>query len=103
MADLLTKEHPITYQDVSQGSLWELGYNWMMRLVDQMLLKKYGILGSIGRFDSSSKCQCQDTEVELPFFDNLDISPVMPVILESSSLFHAYALHVHLKLRPHAG
>ena len=42
-------------------------------------------------------------ELDLPFFDEHVISPVVPVVRDSSSIFHAYALHVHLKLRPHAG
>ena len=42
-------------------------------------------------------------ELNLPFFDEDLIAPVVPVVRDSSSIFHAYALHVHLKLRPHAG
>ena len=77
------------------------------RTVPTQKLKKFKakdrILWTAGRFDSSSEFKCQDTEVELLFFDNLYISPMVPVVLESLSLFHSHALEVHLKFRPHAG
>ena len=41
--------------------------------------------------------------MNLLFFDDCMIAPVVPVVRESSGLFHAYAMHVHLNLRPHAG
>ena len=61
------------------------------------------ILWSTGRFDSHSKCKCEDLEIELPFFDNSTIAPVVPVVREESQIFHSYALFVHLKIRPHSG
>ena len=61
------------------------------------------IVWSTERFDSSSKFKCEDTELDLPFFDNSEISPVVPVVRDNSSLFHANTLHGHLKLRPHTG
>ena len=42
-------------------------------------------------------------EIDLPFFDDNFISPVVPVVRDSSGIFLAYAMHVHLKVRPHAG
>ena len=41
IADLLTKEHSISAQDVSEGSLWQTGPAWLSRPVDSMPLKKY--------------------------------------------------------------
>ena len=41
IADLLTKEHPITAQDVSEGSLWQSGPEWLSKPLSQMPVKKY--------------------------------------------------------------
>ena len=41
--------------------------------------------------------------MDLPFYDDSEIAPVVPVVRESSELFYAYILHVHLKVRPHSG
>ena len=41
IADLLTKEHPIGAQDVSQGSLWQSGPEWLSKPVSQMQIRKY--------------------------------------------------------------
>ena len=55
-----------------------------------------GILWSTGRFDSSTKFKCEDVEMDLPFYDDSEIAPVVPVVRDSSELFHAYSLYVHL-------
>ena len=39
--DLLTKEHSIGAQDVSEGSLWQTGPLWLLKPVSQMPMKKY--------------------------------------------------------------
>ena len=62
-----------------------------------------GILWSMGRFDRSTKLRCVDLEMDLPFYDESEIAPVVPVVRDSSGLFHAYVMHVHLKVRPHSG
>ena len=41
--------------------------------------------------------------MNLPFYDYSQIAPVVPVVRDSSELFHAYTLHVHLKICPHTG
>ena len=41
IADLLTKEHYIKVEDVSEGSLWQTGPAWLSLPVDAMPLKKY--------------------------------------------------------------
>ena len=41
IADLLTKEHPITAQEVSEGSLWLTGPKWLSKPESQMPMKKY--------------------------------------------------------------
>ena len=65
--------------------------------------KQDGIWWSTGKFDSSTRFKCEDVEIDLPFFDDNFISPVVPVVRDSSGIFLAYAMHVHLKVRPHAG
>lgn len=62
-----------------------------------------GILWSTGRFDSSARFKCEDVNMNLPFYDDSEIAPVVPVVRDSSELFHAYVLHVHLKVLPHSG
>ena len=62
-----------------------------------------GIYWNTGRFDSSARFKCEDVEMSLPFYDDSQIAPVVPVVRDRSELFHAYALHVHLKIRPHSG
>lgn len=62
-----------------------------------------GIWWSIGRFCRSSRFKFEDIEMNLPFFDDAEIAPVVSLVRESSCLFYAYAVHVHLKLRSHSG
>ena len=61
------------------------------------------ILWSTGRFDSSTRFKCEDAEMDLPFYDDSEIAPVVPVVRDRAQLFYAYTLHVHLKIRPHSG
>ena len=65
--------------------------------------KQDGIWWSTGKFDSSTRFKCEDVEGDLPFYDDNIISLVVPVVRDKSGIFHAYAMHVHLKVRPHAG
>ena len=62
-----------------------------------------GILWSTGRFDSLAKFKCADVEMDLPFYNNSSIAPVVPVVREESLIFHSYALFIHLKIYPHSG
>ena len=62
-----------------------------------------GIYWSTGRFYSSARFKCEDVDMNLPFYDYSQIAPVVPVVRDSSELFHAYTLHVHLKIRPNTG
>ena len=41
IADLLTKEHFITVEDVSEGSLWQTGPAWLSQPMGTMPLKRY--------------------------------------------------------------
>ena len=41
--------------------------------------------------------------MNLPFYNDSQIAPVVPVVRDSSELFHAYTLHIHLKIGPHSG
>ena len=65
--------------------------------------KQDGIWWSTGRFDSSAKFKCEDVEIDVPFYDDNLISPVVPVVRENSGLFHANTMHVHLKIWLHSG
>ena len=42
--------------------------------------KQDGIWWSTGKFDSSTRFKCEDVEMDLPFFDDNAISPVVPVV-----------------------
>ena len=55
-----------------------------------------GIYWSTGQFDSSARFKCEDVEMDLPFYDDSQIAPVVPMVRDSSELFHAYTLHVHI-------
>ena len=65
--------------------------------------KQDGIWWSAGKFDSSTKFKCEDLEVDVSFYDDNVISPVVPVVRDGSEIFHSYAMHIHLKIRPHPG
>ena len=41
IADLLTKHHEISIEDLSTGSLWQTGHSWMHLDENQMNLNKY--------------------------------------------------------------
>ena len=43
-----------------------------------------GIYWSKGRFDSSARFKCEDVDMDLPFYDNSQIAPVVPVVRDSS-------------------
>ena len=55
-----------------------------------------GIYWSTGRFDSSVRFKCEGVNMDLPFHDNSQTAPVVPVVTDSSELFHACTLHAHL-------
>ena len=62
-----------------------------------------GIYWSTGRFASSARFKCEDVDMDLTFYYDSQIALVIPVVRDSSKLFHAYTMHVHLKIRPHSG
>ena len=41
IADLLTKKHPLPAHDVSEGSLWQSGPEWLSKPVSEMPIRKY--------------------------------------------------------------
>ena len=53
LADLLTKQHELSIEDLSTGSLWQTGHPWMHLDEDQMNLSKYEDL----KFDNSSSTE----------------------------------------------
>ena len=52
--------------------------------------KQDGIWWSTGKFDSSTRLKFEDVELNLPFFDENVIAPVVPVVRDGSGIFHAY-------------
>ena len=66
------------------------------------LIEENGIL----YFDSRLKEENPITQSDLgfdAFFDNTEITSLLPVVLSDSELFFAYAIHVHDNVRPHSG
>ena len=58
----------------------------------EMFKGKDGIVFNASRFDKHKTFRSRDTEVGLPVFENLDISPVAPVVLVDSEIFQAFML-----------
>ena len=56
------------------------------------------MLWSTGRLDSFVKFKCEDVEMELLFYNDSSVAPVVPVFREKSALFHFYAMFIHLKV-----
>ena len=64
---------------------------------------KDGIYYYISRLTEDQPFRFEDLEDGLQFFDGLEISGILPVVLIDYPIFQAYLLHVHLRLQPHAG
>lgn len=71
----------------------------VLQVLSPMKMARYqyhdGILWSTGRFDSSAKFKFEDVEMDLPFYDDSRIAPVVPVVRDKSDLFHSYAMFIH--------
>ena len=61
-----------------------------------------GILYYESRLSKEHPITSSDLDFDL-FFDNQEIQQMLPVVSADSSVFFAYALHIHFKVRPHAG
>ena len=68
LADLLTKHHELTIQDLSIGSLWQKGHSWMTQDEDQMNLTKYEDL----KFDKSSTSEISTECFSEPFLPDVN-------------------------------
>ena len=55
-----------------------------------------------GRLDNTSQFTSKDLDTSV-FFDAFEFTGLVPMVRASSPLYFAYAMHVHTKLRPHAG
>ena len=64
---------------------------------------KDGIIYSVGRIIEENPFKIKDMEIDLPFFDGLEITGITPVVLADSPVFHSYVIHVHLHVQPHSG
>jgi hypothetical protein len=63
-----------------------------------------GVLFYKGRLGENPKITVLDLDLlNLDFFDGKEITFCNPCILPDTSIFYAYALHVHLTLLPHGG
>ena len=63
---------------------------------------KDGILYYNGRLDVKNQFTAKDLDMQV-FFDAFEFSGLVPVVFSTSEFFFAYVMHVHTKVRPHAG
>ena len=63
---------------------------------------KEGVYYAMGRLPEDAKVTTEDLDPTV-FFDNTEISGVLPVISADSPLFFSYLIHVHHKIRKHSG
>ena len=61
-----------------------------------------GILYMHGRLAEESEVSTKDLDFKV-FFDNTDIKGKLPVVSSSSDLFYSILMHIHHKVRKHAG
>ena len=89
-------------------------FNHLLRFETERLIKnspkgkldsfklKEGILYVHGRLPEDTEISTKDLDFNV-FFDNMDIKGVLPVISANSDLFYAILMHIHHKVRKHAG
>ena len=63
---------------------------------------KEGIVYYNGRLDAKNQFTSKDLDTQV-FFDAFEFSGLVPVVRATSDVFFSYVMHVHMKLRPHAG
>ena len=61
-----------------------------------------GILYYESRLSTENQITQSDLDVNV-FFDNSEITTMLPVVLSDSEIYFAYVIHVHHKIRPHSG
>ena len=107
--------------EVSAGVLTEYkktlqaeSFNYLLRLETERLQKsspkskldsfvlKEGILYVHGRLPEETEISTKDLDFKV-FFDNMDIKGVLPVVSANSDIFYAILMHIHHKVRKHAG
>ena len=88
--------------------------NYFLRLESVRLLKilskeqvskfklRNGILYAIGRIPEDAKVEQKDLDFDV-FFDNTEISSVLPVVSADSKFFYAMLMHIHHRVRKHSG
>ena len=65
-------------------------------------IQEEGILMRQSRFNETKAPPRSTTQIS-SFFDADNLRSPLPVVLSDSPLLYAYAMHIHLTLRPHAG
>lgn len=63
---------------------------------------KDGVYYAMGRLPEDAKVTTEDLDPTV-FFDNTEITGVLPVLSADSPLFFSYLIHVHHKIRKHSG
>ena len=63
---------------------------------------KDGTLMYTGRLSEENQFTSRDLDTKV-FFDSHEFTGLCPVVFSHSPLFFSYAMHVHMKVRPHAG
>ena len=61
-----------------------------------------GILYYESRLNQANQICQSDLDINV-FYDNAEFNTMLPVVLSDSEIFFAFAVHVHHKVRPHAG
>jgi hypothetical protein len=86
--------------------LFETETGIILKTTNESQRKKFvmkdGILMYTGRLSEQNQFTSRDLDTKV-FFDSHEFTGLCPVVMSHSSLFFSYAMHVHMKVRPHAG
>ena len=94
------------YLHSSEEYLYAQESEEVMKTLSPKKLEQYIIKDNRVYYESRlvSETISKDIDVSaLPFFDNFQIKPLLPVVRAESELFFALAIHIHLNVRPHSG
>ena len=83
LADLLTKEHELSIQDVSTGSDWQSGKSWMRLDTHKMPLKKYSDLTVPQSIENEINAECFDHLLSPTAFHQLFVQNSEPVFVSA--------------------
>ena len=95
-----------TFEKYAEKMLFIQESNAIRKTSQKETLKKAQEIDRIfyykGRLDISNQFTTKDLDADV-FFDALEFTGFVPLVRASSPLYFAYAMHVHTRLRPHAG